>query len=310
MPKANSCAATKSVPFDQLAGGVCVLGIAIGELREGMIEPSSGYPLGYTEDEARRLAAQAAFFEDLTGDVFRRAGIGVGMHVLDLGCGVGDVSFLAAGMVGATGTVLGVDRNASSIETARNRAMGLGLSNVQFEVSELDTFDDAGRTFDALIGRLVLLYLPDPATTLRRFRNFLRPGGVIAFQEMDMDQRSQFPASELFTRVTSWIIAGFKAGGAEPNMGRRLLSTFLRAGLPRPKMIATSRVESGPDAYNYSYTTGVLRSLLPPMERAGLASAQEVAIDTLAARLRQDATANEIVMFLPRMVGAWSRLPS
>jgi SAM-dependent methyltransferase len=259
-----------------------------------MIEPSSGYPLGYTEDEARRLATQATFFEDLTADVFRRAGIGVGMHVLDLGCGVGDVSFLAAGMVGATGAVLGVDRNAPSIETARNRAIGLGLSNVQF----------------ALIGRLVLLYLPDPATTLRRFRNFLRPGGVIAFQEMDMDQRSQFPASELFTRVTSWIIAGFKAGGAEPNMGRRLLSTFLQAGLPRPKMIATSRVESGPDAYNYSYTTGVLRSLLPLVERAGLASAQEVAIDTLAERLRQDATANEIVMFLPRMVGAWSRLSS
>jgi ubiquinone/menaquinone biosynthesis C-methylase UbiE len=233
----------------------------------------------------------------------------MGMHVLDLGCGVGDVSFLAAGMVGAAGTVLGIDRNASSIETARRRAMGLGLGNVQFEVSELDAFADNGR-IDALIGRLVLLYLPDPAATLGRFRNFLRPGGVIAFQEMDMDQRSQFPASELFTRVSSWIIAGFKAGGAEPNMGRRLLSTFLRADLPRPIMIATSRVESGLDSYAYAYTTGVLRSLLPLVERAGLASAQEVAIDTLAERLRQDATANEIVMFLPRMVGAWSRLPS
>jgi ubiquinone/menaquinone biosynthesis C-methylase UbiE len=62
------------------------------------------------------LATQAAFFEDLTGDVFQRAGIGMGMQVLDLGCGVGDVSFLAAGMVGAAGTVLGIDRNASSIQ--------------------------------------------------------------------------------------------------------------------------------------------------------------------------------------------------
>jgi len=275
-----------------------------------MTERSSNYPLGYTEDEARRLAAQAAFFEDLTGDVFRRAGIGVGMHILDLGCGVGDVSFLAAGMVGATGAVLGIDRNASSIETARRRAMTLGQSNVQFEVSELDTFEDGGRRFDALIGRLVLLYLPDPVATLRKFRNSLRPGGVIAFQEIDMDQTSQFPASELFTRVLSWIIAGFKAGGAETNMGRRLLSTFLRAGLPRPTMIATSRVESGPDAYAYTYLAGVLHSLLPLVESADLASAQEVATDTLADRLRQEATANEIVTFLPRMVCAWSRLPS
>ena len=138
----------------------------MGELREGMIEPSGSYPLGYSEDEAHRLATQAAFFEDLTGDVFQRAGIGMGMQVLDLGCGVGDVSFLAAGMVGAAGTVLGIDRNASSIQTARHRAMGLGLSNVQFEVSDLDTFADNGRRFDALIGRLVLLYLPDPAAYL------------------------------------------------------------------------------------------------------------------------------------------------
>jgi cyclopropane fatty-acyl-phospholipid synthase-like methyltransferase len=93
----------------------------VRELKEGMSEPGSSYPLGYTEDEARRLAAQAVFFEDLTRDVLRRAGIGLGMQVLDLGCGVGDVSLLAADMVGAAGTVLGIDRNASSIETARRR---------------------------------------------------------------------------------------------------------------------------------------------------------------------------------------------
>ena len=126
----------------------------------------------------------------------------------------------------------------------------------------------------------------------------------------DMDQISQFPASQLFTRVSSWVIASFKAGGAETNMGSKLLSTFLLAGLPRPTMISASRVESGPDAYAYTYVTEILRSLLPLVERAGVVSVQEVAIDSLAERLRQDATANEIVTFLPRMVGAWSRLPS
>ena len=124
------------------------------------------------------------------------------------------------------------------------------------------------------------------------------------------DQVSQFPTSELFSQVGSWIIAGFKAGGAETNMGKRLLSTFLRADLPRPTMIAASRVESGPDAFAYTYLTEILRSLLPLVERAGLTSGREVAIDNLADRLRQDATANERVTFLPRMVGAWSRLPS
>ena len=49
-----------------------------------------------------------------------------------------------------------------------------------------------------------------------------------------------------------------------------------------------------------------MRSLLPVIERAGLASAAEVGIDTLAARLREDAFANERVTFLPRGVGAWT----
>jgi len=273
-----------------------------------MTVSSSNYPLGYTEDEAHRLAEQGAFLEDLTEDVLRRAGIGPGMHVLDLGCGVGDVSLLAARLVGKAGAVLGVDRNASSVELARKRAAALGVRSVQFEAAELDAFDTA-QTFDAVIGRFVLLYLPDPVATLRKFRSFLRPDGIIAFHEMDMETVSQEPASELFNRVRSWILGTFKTGGTELNMGSNILRAFLRAGLPRPTMIAASRVESGPDSYAYTYMAAILRSLLPLLERVGLGTAEVVAIDTLADRLRHDAVENECMIFLPRMVGAWSRLP-
>lgn len=268
---------------------------------------STNYPLGYSEGEERRLTQQAALFEDLTADVLRRAGIGPGMHIVDLGCGIGDVSLLASRMVGASGAVLGIDRNAASVETAHRRAAALGADNVGFETAELEDFSSNQR-FDAVIGRLVLLYLPDPISLLRRFRTFLRPGGIVVFQEIDMEQVSQVPASELFNRVRMWILQAFKAGGAELNMGSRLLPAFLGAGLPRPEMIAMARVESGPDTQGYTYMVQTLRSLLPLLERNNLAVAAEVAIDTLAERLLQDAVANESLVFLPRMVGAWSRL--
>jgi SAM-dependent methyltransferase len=210
------------------------------------------------------------------------------MHVLDLGCGVGDLSLLAARLVGAAGAVLGIDQNASSVELARARAAALGARNVNFEAAELDGFDSV-QTFDAVIGRLILLYLSNPAASLRRLRRFLKRGGIIAFQEMDMEPASEVPASELFNRVRGWILGAFRAAGAELNMGSRMLPVFLGAGLPRPTMIASGRVESGPDSQAYDYVVRVLRSLLPELQRAGLATADEVAIETLVDRLRQDA---------------------
>jgi SAM-dependent methyltransferase len=265
---------------------------------------SASYPLGYSEDEAGRLANQGAFLEDLTADVLRRAGIESGMEVLDLGCGVGDVSVLAATMVGEFGAVLGIDRAASSVETARRRAAAFGMRNVRFETAELDTFDRAER-FDAIIGRFVLLYQPDPTAVLRRFGNLLKPNGIIAFQEMDMETASQVPTSDTFSCILSWILAGFKAGGAELNMGSKLLGAFLNAGLPRPTMIAASRAESGPDSKVYAILAQIVQSLLPLVERTGVTTAEEAETGTLADRLRQDAVANESVTF----VGAWSRLP-
>jgi cyclopropane fatty-acyl-phospholipid synthase-like methyltransferase len=68
---------------------------------------SNEYALGYSTEEERRLAQQAEVFEPLTTDVFRHAGIGADMRVLDIGCGVGDVALVAARMVAQAGPFSG-----------------------------------------------------------------------------------------------------------------------------------------------------------------------------------------------------------
>src|SRR5262249_58943519 len=83
---------------------------------------SRPYVLGHSETELRRLAMQSAFWGELTGEIFRRAGIGAGMHVLDIGCGAGDVAFLAARLVGPWGRVLGIDRSEDAVRRASARA--------------------------------------------------------------------------------------------------------------------------------------------------------------------------------------------
>jgi len=266
------------------------------------------YPLGYSELEARRLAEQAALLEGLTAEVFRRAGLRAGMTVLDIGSGVGDVSLLAARLVGPKGAVLGIDRAASSVQTANGRATALGINHVRFEQADLDRFE-ADQTFDALVGRLVLLYLADPADILKRLSRHLRPGGIVAFQEFDMTATSQVPPGELFLKVRGWLLAAFTAAGAQLDMGTKLYSSFLRAGFPPPDMTAATLIASGPATTGYGYMVGVLRSLLPLIQRTGIATASEIDIDTLAARMHEDALAHERVMFLPRVVGAWTALP-
>jgi SAM-dependent methyltransferase len=63
-------------------------------------QSTSAYVLGHPDAELQRLAEQSAFYADLTEDAFRRAGLAPGMRVLDVGCGAGEVSLLAAATVG------------------------------------------------------------------------------------------------------------------------------------------------------------------------------------------------------------------
>ena len=264
------------------------------------------YALGYSAEEERRLALQAKMFEGLTEDVLRRAGIGAGMRVLDIGCGVGDVSFLAARLVGPSGSVVGIDRADELIETARRRAKHLGIDNVAFVPTDVSGFE-TDMTFDAVIGRLILLYLPDPSKTLQRLSLHLRPGGVIAFQEMDMSTFLPPGSAALITRALTWVYEAFGAAGAQREMGPRLPDIFMKAGLPSPEMTAAQKVTSGFEPSVYAVVAGLARSLLPVMERAKIATAEEVGVETLAERLRDEAIENgQSVAYWPRLVGAWA----
>ena len=262
------------------------------------------YPLGYSEAEAKRLMEQGAMLEDLTADLLIRAGLAPGMRVLDLGCGVGDVSLLAARIVREKGSVLGVDRSAPSLEIARGRSKRRETANISFVKADLNTFEPDGN-FDAIIGRFVLTYAPERASMLRRLSQSLRSGGVMAMQEYDLSSFAQAPESPLFAQVKQWIIDGFKSAGAEPDTGSKLYATFLQAGLLGPQMVSAQLVHCGPEATGYEHATQVLRSLLPAVERSRVATATEIEIDTLANRLREDAIARHAVMFAPRLVGAW-----
>lgn len=266
------------------------------------------YVLGHTGAELQRLVTQARFYGDLTEDILRRAGLALGMRVLDLGCGVGDVSFLAASLVGPTGSVVGVDRSPDAIVRARERAAAADLYNVDFLQAELITLELAEK-FDAIIGRFVLLYLADPAATLRQLTRMVRPGGIVALQEMDMSTARSMPEVPAYRACVHWIGETFRRGGVELDMGSRLFSIFRDAGLPQPELLLRARIEGAQDSPAYTYVAQTLQSVLPMAERLGVATAQEAQIETFAERLRQEVIDLGAVIVLPSLVGAWARMP-
>jgi predicted methyltransferase len=72
---------------------------------------------------------------------------------------------------------------------------------------------------------------------LRRLCRHLRPGGVVALQEMAMSLTRSNPEGQQFRQCVSWIIDTFERAGFEIDMGSKLFATFRDAGQPAPQMI-------------------------------------------------------------------------
>lgn len=272
-----------------------------------LANPPAPYVLGHSAQERERLQRQGAIYAEFTERVLVKAGVGPGQRVLDVGCGVGDVSLVAARLVGPTGATLGVDNAVAALADARARLAAAGAPWARFEQRDLHDAAPGEARFDALVGRFILLHLPDPVAALRALLPRLAPGARVAFIEIDLESLQVTPPLPEFDAAMGWIAEAYRRDGVEPNMGSRLFETFRAVGL-EPRMEAMSNVEGGPHADAYDYLAETVRSLLPRIEALGVASAAQVGVDTLAQRLRARCVEGGRCIFYPRMVGAWARL--
>lgn len=268
------------------------------------------YALGHSDRELQRLTAQERLIGPATRQFFREAGIGEGMRVLDVGSGAGDVAFLTAELVGATGEVIGADRVAAAVEAATKRARARGLRNVSFRQGDpaTMTFD---RPFDAVVGRYVLLFQANVPAMLGKLVGHLRPGGAIAFHEPDLGSVRSIPPAPTYDRCCQWIKETMRLVGTEVNMADRLHQAFVGAGLPAPSMRMQTFIAGGEGCADWLQgIADVADSLVPTMERLGVATAAEVEAATLAERMRQEVSAIGSVIIGRSEIGAWSRVPS
>jgi len=273
-----------------------------------MIKGAMRTPTPVSGETVDHPILSALAFEPHTKSLFLQAGLEPGMRVLDTWSGAGNVAFVAREIVGPYGQVTGFDQSSAATAYASERALSLGYSNVDFIEAPVDRLP-FGAEFDAIVGRIVLMYRSDPVADLKALLRHLKPGGLVIFQETDLLTGKTIPPSPVIDQIRDWMLDAFAQAGIEMEMGHKLYQTFKAAGLPAPQMEIDGFI-GGEEDISPTLFANVIRMLVPQLDAFGIASAEEIQLDTLEQRMRADLARTCGVMSAPLIIGAWARLPA
>jgi ubiquinone/menaquinone biosynthesis C-methylase UbiE len=269
-------------------------------------ETSQSYILQADERERRRLLLQASLLNPLTERFLRNSGIAAGMRILDVGCGAGDVSMIAAALAGPTGEVVGIDLSSPSVELARERARDVRCRSLRFESVDFLEYRPAV-PFDAVVGRHFLLHVADAQGALRRMGSMLSPGGLVAFQEYDFSNwRVGCPETPLAAQLAGSMVDLFRRATAWPDIGMRLYHLMLEAGFREVRSSGECVIDGGPESPFYALLAETALSMAPKMRALGMAASVGDEA-TVAVRLAEEFTNAHACICSPLIVGTAAR---
>jgi SAM-dependent methyltransferase len=185
------------------------------------------YVLGTHQAELKRLGVQHRAWQPVVLECWANAGIKSGSRVLDVGAGPGYATVDLAGIVGASGRVVAVERSHNFVNAMQEHA----LSNV--DVHELDLMNDdlPPGPFDFSWCRWVLCFVSNPELVVNKLAKVLRKGGRAIFHEYGHYTTWKFfprrPTLEEFRRH---VIATWKESGGDPDTGLQLPAWLARNG--------------------------------------------------------------------------------
>lgn len=132
------------------------------------------------EGWARWAARATDYLVPATEKMLDLADVALGCRLLDVGCGSGEQTIIAARRVGDTGHVLAIDIAAAMVTATEQAVREAGLQNVSTRVCPANALVNSTERFDAAISRLVLMLIPDPVAAARAVQSVLRAGGKFA----------------------------------------------------------------------------------------------------------------------------------
>jgi SAM-dependent methyltransferase len=190
-----------------------------------------GYALRLSEAEVARYRFMAEVAGSVEAPLWEKAGIGPGARVADIGCGPGALLPVYAGLVGADGSVTGLDGDPAAVEAAR--AYTADLSTVDVRVGRAEATGLEPGAYDVVTIRHVLAHNgPLEADIVAHAASLLRPGGCLYLVDIDATaMRFHPPLPPELSDLDSTYRAFHAARGNDLQPGLRLGERLTTAGL-------------------------------------------------------------------------------
>jgi Methylase involved in ubiquinone/menaquinone biosynthesis len=243
--------------------------------------------------------------EDFTYRLLMDAGIKKGFRVLDVGCGSGDVTLLAAAIVGDDSEVIGFDTNDAALDIARNSAVERHILNAKFIKAEINELPQDIGLFDAIVGRRVLMYQPDATHSVKSLLPYLKTNGLVIFQESDSMGSFKNMDLPLHTQAQTWIWDTVAKEGGNVHIGLNLYSVFKQSGLTIAQVRAEAVLQTPETGSDLAW---VVKMMLPRIIQSGTAGQKEINIDLLEERLNSERQNADTVFVRDMTFGIWGTM--
>ncbi|QKZ04704.1 SAM-dependent methyltransferase [Pseudomonas eucalypticola] len=267
------------------------------------------YAFDNNETELARLMHQARVLEPTTARLLDAMDLKPGMQVLDLGCGAGDVTLLAARKVGRRGHVTGIDISDAALALATRRARAARLPQVRFEKSAIADFA-SGHRYDAVVGRYIMIHQADPVAFLRQAARLVKPGGVLGLHEIVLAHPflEVHPPVPEWNKVGRWIVDALTYAAQKPKAAMLMVQYFAEAGLPAPVLLGERPMGGDAQSPLFQWAVQGVGGVLPHLVKLGKVVEGGVDLNALEARLRRNTLRAQAQLIGPLQVTAWTKI--
>ena len=267
--------------------------------------PDKPYILATGEQAVSRLDLLERIFGPATRHLLSAAGLCPGMHVAEIGCGLGLTARWVSTQVSPGGSVAGVDSSSEQLHIAEKGAAEAGTTNLSFHEGNAYETGLPPNTFDLVYSRFLLCHLADPAKALAEMSSLLKRGGILVCEDHDDGGIFTEPATDAYKRLVEISVAVNRSRGLEPYLGLKLPRLFREVGFSQPQAkINQIALLRGEEKRFWELT---LREAAPAILAAHASSTEE--LDSICEEMRKIAQDESILLMLARVTQVWARKP-